>query len=675
MAWFRLFSFCVVVTGVVAFVDFSVIDDLKHILATLEEDQELDDAVYKDAVCQCKTGKETLTANISAAESHITALTSNIGELGATVTKLTVEIEALTNEIAGNEESLRKASVVRAKEKNDFNETEAYMQETISALGAAIEVLSKHHAQPSFLQRPLLRMKTTKTLKEQMHRNERRLKRALTPRQQKALDYFVHVQLDQEPTYHAEYAPQSGEIYGILQQLMVEFQSDLSAAESQELQAATAYKALAASKQQEIETGSQTLGRKTDEKSQAELDKVQAEEDLNQTSLILSADQKSLEDLEQKCIMTDKMYAERKATRQQEMEAISKAIAILSNDDSLDTFHRASRAADRHSAGEVSFLQVAHSKQPAERSRAEAVLLNASGQLHSNMIASVVAQLKLDNFTEVKAVIDKMIADLRKEKQDEIDFMAECEEKTSTNENDTATKEGEKRSTEQSIEQLTASIDALAVAIDALKASIDLAHGDMLKAGEVREEENRLFQKEVADTRESVRLLQEAKQVLVEFYNSTTLLQTAETTTVASSQSERLAKPYAKHESGSQVIAVLEGLVQEGMGFESTLMSDENASQTEYETTVGDLTKAIEDDTASLLEKDKEKADKQEDLAQASADLDSVNRELSQLSSSAAAFEEECSFTMRNFDVRQEARDNEIKSLDQAKAILSGQEQ
>ena len=37
-----------------------------------------------------------------------------------------------------------------------------------------------------------------------------------------------------------------------------------------------------------------------------------------------------------------------------------------------------------------------------------------------------------------------------------------------------------------------------------------------------------------------------------------------------------------------------------------------------------------------------------------------------------SCFARSCDFTLKNFDIRQEARDQEVEALRQAKAILSG---
>merc|ERR1712013_653252 len=62
--------------------------------------------------------------------------------------------------------------------------------------------------------------------------------------------------------------------------------------------------------------------------------------DIEDTKKTLAADEQFLMMLKEKCSMTDKEWEERQKTRQLEMEAVSKALAVLSTDDAHDLFTR-----------------------------------------------------------------------------------------------------------------------------------------------------------------------------------------------------------------------------------------------------------------------------------------------------------------------------------------------
>merc|ERR1719269_415933 len=100
----------------------------------------------------------------------------------------------------------------------------------------------------------------------------------------------------------------------------------------------------------------------------------------------------------------------------------------------------------------------------------------------------------------------------------------------------------------------------------------------------------------------------------------------------------------------------MEQIIRDTETLEAEAIKAETDAQKAYESYVKDTNKSIEEKTRSITEKTQEKAD---------ADADKVAAEEADLHKS-------CDFTLKNFDIRQEARDQEVEALRQAKAILSG---
>merc|ERR1712087_481253 len=136
------------------------------------------------------------------------------------------------------------------------------------------------------------------------------------------------------------YAPQSGEIFGILTQMLETFQGNLAQSQKEENENQKTYEELKAAKEAEIAAGQEQIDKKTGELADTDEKNAQAKEDLEDTKKSLSADEEFLMMLKKKCAMTDKEWEERQKTRQLEMEAVSKALAVLSGDDAHDLFTR-----------------------------------------------------------------------------------------------------------------------------------------------------------------------------------------------------------------------------------------------------------------------------------------------------------------------------------------------
>merc|ERR1712014_321872 len=118
------------------------------------------------------------------------------------------------------------------------------------------------------------------------------------------------------------------------------FESNLSQSQKEEMANQKAYEDLKAAKEAEISAGQAQIDSKTQEKADTDQKNAQSKQDIEDTKASLSADEQFLMMLKEKCQMTDKEWEERQKTRQLEMEAVSKALAVLSGDDAHDLFTR-----------------------------------------------------------------------------------------------------------------------------------------------------------------------------------------------------------------------------------------------------------------------------------------------------------------------------------------------
>merc|ERR1712129_185484 len=149
--------------------------------------------------------------------------------------------------------------------------------------------------------------------------------------------------------------------------------------------------------------GQAQIDTKTQELATTNQKNAQAKVDVEDTKASLSADEQFLMMLKDKCQMTDKEWEARQKTRQLEMEAVSKALAVLSGDDAHDLFTRTFNPAflQREAAG--------HSQRRAEASQ---VLRAVAAKFNNPKLATLAYRVKLDAFTRVKKAIDTMVTEL-----------------------------------------------------------------------------------------------------------------------------------------------------------------------------------------------------------------------------------------------------------------------
>ena len=98
----------------------------------------------------------------------------------------------------------------------------------------------------------------------------------------------------------------------------------------------------------------------------------------------------------------------------------------------------------------------------------------------------------------------------------------------------------------------------------------------------------------------------------------------------------------------------------------------ESDAQQAYEGFVKETNSSIEEKSKDIVNKSETKAKAETDLVTAKEDKESTMLELEQLSNYNAELHSSCDFVMKNFEVRQTARSEEMEALKQAKAILSG---
>merc|ERR1719264_1530941 len=168
-----------------------VITLLKDMLKQLEKEAEEDEEIYDKMACWCETNDKEKTKSIAEAEARIESLTNMIEELTAISARLNTEIKNLEKEVAQDQDALAKATALREKQLAEFNAEEKDMLEAISALKAAITVLSKHHGE-SLLQLPRSHLLgVAATLQFQLGKHASLLQGVLTPRERKVAASFA----------------------------------------------------------------------------------------------------------------------------------------------------------------------------------------------------------------------------------------------------------------------------------------------------------------------------------------------------------------------------------------------------------------------------------------------------------------------------------------------------
>jgi len=634
-----------------------VITLLKDTVSQLEKEAEEDEEVYETMGCWCETNDKAKTKSIADAEQHIADLTTSIEELTGASARLNTEISNLDKEVAKNSQALDTATALRTKQLAEFNEEEKDMLQSISALKSAVITLSKHNA--AMLQDsddaydeivPLLH--------SELKKHKDLLQDVITPHQRKLLKSFEPKALIQDAS--ATSAP-SSEIFGILKQMKETFETNLASSQKEEMENQKAYEDLKAAKEEEIAAGQSQIDSKTVQLGNTDEKCAQDKEDLEDTQSVLAADTAFLANLKERCANMDSEYEERTKTRQLEIQAVSKALAFLSSDEAHDLFTRT-----------FNFVQVASNSN--RKGAVAKVLAQAAKKFQDPRLSQLAVRARLDAFTKVKKSIQDMVEKLIKEKEDEIKHKDFCVEEINNNERDTEMKERDRDDLIAKIDDLAMTIDSLAKAIEVLKAEVAEMQVQMKRAGEDREKANKDFQMTVADQRATQKLLTAALGILKGFYEKAALVSVSQH---SQKQVEGQAPPpgfksYEKNAASGGVMGMMSGIINDAKAMEAEAIRGEESAQKTYEEFVMDTNASIEECVKDITGKTEAKAKAETAKVEAEAERDDVLGELEQLANENADLHKSCDFTLKNFEIRQTARDEEIEALKQSIAMFSG---
>jgi len=650
-----------------------VITLLNDMVKQLEKEAKEDDETFDTMQCWCETNDKGKTKAIADGESTIEQLTAAIQSFTSLSSKLNTEIGNLESELAANNDALEKATAVRKKELAEFNAEEKSSLSTIASLKGAIGKLAKHHdaalLQSENAEETIVFSKVVADLHMSVKKNGDLLKGMLTKRQRKSLtaflqspDSFVDSGLNanlRRSTAFVQAAP-SAEIFGTLKQMKEGFETNLAASQAEEMKAQSEYEGVKAGKEKEIAAGQAQIDTKTSELADTDSKNAESKTMLAETQATLAADTDFLAKLKEQCVLFQEEYAARTKTRQLEITAVGKALAFLSSDEAQDLVSRT-----------FSFVQTSVSKsQQARRSNVVAELSSISKKFQDPRISTLAIRARLDAFTKVKASISDMIAQLAKEQEEEVQHKDFCVEEINANEKETQAKEQKKGALEEKIGDLTEKIDSLDKLIKELKAEIADLQIQLKRAGEDRNAENSLFQTTVADQRATQKLLAGALNILKGFYEKAALVQTKQ---------EPAGPPpppgFKKYENNAQsggVMGMIQMIIDDAKAMEEDAIKAEEGAQIAYETFVTETNASIDAATKESITSAENKAKAESERSETEMTRDGVDNEIMALIGENGDLHKSCDYTLKNFDLRQAARQSEMEALKQALSILSG---
>jgi hypothetical protein len=640
---------------------------LKDMETELINDLEDDKKVHEMLDCWCKQNREEKTAAIELGEEKQSQLEAFLGEAAAKMAEIKSKRDATQDEVDKDWAALNEAKALRMKDNKAFHDEEMYLQQTIDAAQQAVVVLSKHHPELAQIKEVAHKLRSANVLSfKKLSKAQLEALRAFLDEPQATGSSFLGI-----PGMKS-YAPQSGQIFGILKQMIADFKDDISGAQQREADAVKEFEALRAAKEKEIKTGKKLVIQLDDEFAEFGEKKAQAFKDLEDTKAQLELDRTFLKNLEEKCAQTDAQFEKRVKDRTTEIEAVQDTIKIINSDEAFDNFSKTVNTFVQLSGG------AAAKEQQAALRRVSSMLAEVATRIHSPRLSLMATAAQLDAFTQVKAEIDKMVTELGKQQQDEIDHRDWCIKEMNDNKKDTAAAYDKKESLETKIADLTKSIETMTSEIDASTKAIAETQESMKKSSEIREGEDADFQQTVADQRLAQMILKKALARMKEVYllqrrqqPGAPHIQTSATHTDPGNGPARFDK-YEKNAGGARIVSMIEEIIADSVTAENDALAAEDDAQTAYENMMKQSNDMIIAASKKINDLKEARATAKGDLTMAKEDFKQTIVNLGDLNDTMSGLVKACKFILDNFDARQAARAAEVDALKEAKAILSG---
>jgi chromosome segregation ATPase len=602
-----------------------VIAFLRDMQSQLQKEAEDDEAIYDKMDCWCKSNDAEKTESIKTAENEIKRLVAEIEEQTALGAKLGVEIEHIKRDNKDNRNSLAEATAVREKVGAKYHKESKDLKDTISKLKNAIVVLKKHHSPDALVE-------VTKIMQEAS------ILQHISAPQKHKIGAFL-----QAP------GNDSAEIFGILGSMLENFESDLKSMNGQEKRQAKDFAELRSAKSEEIQLGEEQFDVKELAKAAADKRVADASTDLEDTRESLSSDEQFLMDLKQKCRAGDEEWESRQKLRNEELVGVAKAIKVLNEDSNHDLFTKT-----------FNFIQLSASSDGQGRREAAAQVL---ARVNKPALSVLATQAKLDPFPRVKQAIDKMIEEIKAEQKEEVKHRDFCIEEMNKNELHNDNKNHEKTNQEAALATLTSQIGQLEGEIKELKSEVVESLSQIKKAGANRQAENAQFRENVIDQRNTQEVLKKAIQILAEVYGKKS---------EAFIQEPENFDSYKQNKGGNSVIAMLKQIAHDTESMEQEATMTERNAQSMYEKMVKEMNRSINTKQASVDDKTDRKASLKKEFVGLKQEHSHTKAELVQIANELEALHTSCDFTIKNFELRQTARNEEVGALNEAKQILSG---
>jgi len=630
-----------------------VVTMLQTLKSKVEGEGEKERELHEKYMCYCKGAGGTLAKSIADAQARAPELTSAIDAGNGQMAQLKEDLKNHQNDRAAAKAAIAAATSLRDKEHAAFSTVSSETSTNIAGIQKAIAAIEKG-AGGAFLQT------TAAATVKQLAMNSQKM---MDADRQDVLSFL---------SGSSDYAPASGQITGILKTMLDEMSADLADATATEAAAVADYEGLMAAKKKEIDALSSMIEQKLTRVGDLGVEIQEMKNDLGDTADGLADDAKFLEDLDKNCAIKQKLFDENVSYRTQELAALADTIKMLNDDDALELFKKTLPGAS------ASFMQVTVSSS-LMRSRALSMIKEVNDRRPALDFIALALHGKKIGFGQVIKMIDDLVAELKKEQQDDANKKEYCDTQFDLADDKKKVEEKKIADLETAIAESQEGIVTTKEQIDALEDGVRALDKSVAEATEQRKEENEDYTALMAGDAAAKELIGFAKNRLNKFYNPKLYKPPAALVSIKAHSGDAPPPPPAaveayskKGEESNGIIAMMDSLTKDLDKEMTEAEVTEKDAQGDYETFMQDSATKRSEDSKTLTDKQGALANLETSLGDQTADKSSTEKTLGATNEYIASLHAECDWLIKYFDMRKEARATEIDALGNAKAVLSG---
>jgi hypothetical protein len=680
-----------------------VVELISGLKMKIQQDGKAEQALYDKYACWCEKTTDTKKALIADCKATIDEKSKSILKIKGALGSFSADTAFLKKNIVENKESTTAATEMRSKENADYQKTKSALEVGMKNLKKAIEVLgtsSKATAtvrgfkDADKLEAGLLKTSSTMTLADgvysaSMASAAASVRRALmiyhdrgqrlTMQDTAAMKHFLSepMALIQSP-HKGAYETQSGAIQGILADMMDSFTRDYASTLDEEKTKQKDFDTLMATKSDDLKKLEKALADKTlnegNDAKQLATDQKEREETQDE----LKAAEEFLATTTDACKSKANEWAERSRLRTEELAGMNEAIDILTSDSAKDTFTTA----------HLGFVQLGlENKHSAKMAH---IVKKAKAELKAKPVAALQAKAKakagVKQFEGVQDDIVTMEHDLREEGMADIKKKAYCDNERRENNNKKEMLEFDMDTLQKEMDSGEAKKTLLSKQIQHTTKSIQTLEAEMKEYLNTRNAQNEAFKNALKADTDAVMLLAKAIETLSKYAkNNLSLTQKKHkkahgmkkqdpeyTTSEDTAPSAEFSSAASGGSETGGIVGIIENIKQDLEEEISKAKAQEGEALQAYHDTETESVESLKSMNSKIASMEVDIADTTSMVADKQETYDDKKRQEDGINAYLDSIKAECDWMDENFELRKEARENEIVGLDDAKAKLAG---